>query len=58
MGKIETFSHEAYGHALLYLLNGHDHKEASHKSVNMIETNLILKRMILNARKEAVKNAK
>ena len=57
MGKIETFAHEAYGHTQLYLLNGHNHKGASHQSIKMKETNLLLKQMIINARKEAVKNA-
>lgn len=32
--KAETYSHEANGHALLYIRNGGDHKGASHQVVN------------------------
>ena len=57
MGKIETIAHEAYGHAKLYLINGHNHIDASHQAKDMRETNTLLREMIINARKEAVKNA-
>lgn len=57
MGKIETFAHEAYGHTQLYLINGHNHKGAGHQPTGLIETNIQLKQMIINARKEAVKYA-
>ena len=54
--KAEIFSHEAYGHALLYLKNGHDHDGASHNGVNGKETNIKLKEMILKAKQETIKN--
>ena len=34
VGAAENYSHEANGHALLYILSGGDHKDGSHQSVN------------------------
>ena len=59
IGAAEAFSHEAYGHALLYIRNGGNHTEASHKVhkvKEMVETNTVLKTMILDSRKETVSN--
>ncbi len=33
-GAAENYSHEANGHALLYILNGGNHKGASHQPIN------------------------
>ena len=56
LGAAEIFSHEAYGHALLYIRNGGDHNGASHQVSGMIDVNLTLKDMIFKSRKETVKN--
>lgn len=58
IGAAEAFSHEAYGHALLYIRNGGNHTEASHKVEGMVETNTVLKTMILGSRRETVSNLK
>jgi len=57
-GAAENYSHEANGHALLYILNGGDHKGASHQPVNgqWIEGNKTLMDMIINSKKETIKN--
>lgn len=57
-GAAENYSHEANGHALLYILNGGDHKGASHQPVNgrWIEGNKTLMEMIINSKKETIKN--
>lgn len=61
-GRIETFSHEAYGHVLLYLLNGGDHIGASHKFERTprgtIDSNTNLVNKILKAKKETIINEK
>ncbi|MBQ7709481.1 MAG: hypothetical protein IJT74_06145 [Bacteroidales bacterium] len=56
VGAAEAFSHEAYGHALLYLTNGFNHEGASHSYVGLRDTNLTLVKMILQARRETVYN--
>lgn len=60
LGAAETFSHEGYGHALLYIRNGGNHDGASHMpvlSVNgPIDANSVLRAMILSDRKETVNN--
>ena len=56
-GAAEIYSHEAYGHALLYILNGSNHEGASHQPINgsLVEGNLRLKQMITNSKKETIK---
>ena len=56
-GAAEIYSHEAYGHALLYILNGSNHEGASHQPINgsLVEGNLRLKQMIINSKKETIK---
>lgn len=56
IGAAEAFSHEGYGHALLYIRNGGNHHGASHITNGMTETNTVLKSMILKARKETFNN--
>ena len=56
VGAAETFSHEAYGHALRYIRTAGDHQEASHKINGTIDKNIELKRMIIESRRETVKN--
>lgn len=60
LGAAESFSHEGYGHVLLYITNGGDRKGASHmfKTSNNgpYDSNQTLKDLILNSRRETVKN--
>lgn len=60
IGAAESFSHEGYGHVLLYITNGGDRKGASHmfKTSNNgpYDSNQTLKDLILNSRRETVKN--
>ena len=57
-GAAEMYSHEANGHALLYIQNGGDHKGASHQPVDgkWVEGNTTLKNMIIESKKETIKN--
>lgn len=57
-GAAEIYSHEANGHALLYIKNGGNHKGASHQPVNgrWVEGNKTLMEMIINSKKETIKN--
>jgi hypothetical protein len=52
----ELYSHEANGHALLYILNGGDHKGASHNFEGSKDLNKVLIDMIINSKKETIKN--
>ena len=54
----EIFSHEGYGHALLYIINGGDHDGASHQPVKgkWVDGNKILTDMIIKAKQETIKN--
>jgi hypothetical protein len=58
--KAEMYSHEANGHALLYIRNGGNHKGASHQVVNengqLVDQNLILKNMIIESKRETIIN--
>lgn len=57
MARAESFSHEGYGHALMYCLNGHNAYNAGHYSEpGMKDANTQLVDMILSARKETYKN--
>ena len=56
LGAAEMYSHEANGHALLYILNGGDHDGASHHFEGSTDTNMILREMILESRKETISN--
>lgn len=57
-GAAEIYSHEANGHALLYILNGGDYKGACHQPIDdqWIEGNIILKDMIIKSKQETIKN--
>lgn len=57
-GAAENYSHEANGHALLYILNGGDHKGASHQAelYKDGDGNKTLVEMIINSKKETIKN--
>ena len=59
-GAAEIYSHEANGHALLYILNGGNHKGASHQFVRglCLDGNKNLVKMIINSKKETIKNMK
>lgn len=52
----EMYSHEANGHALLYVINGYDHIGASHQTVNMVDCNVKLREMIIRSKQETIKN--
>ena len=59
-GAAETYSHEANGHALLYILNGGDHFGAGHQPINdgFVEGNIRLSTMIINSKRETIINMK
>lgn len=61
-GAAEIYSHEANGHALLYITNGGNHKEASHQVINikgkLRDMNYTLMEMIKSSKKETVLNMK
>ena len=60
LGAAEAFSHEAYGHVVLYIKTDRNRKKATHdfksSSRGPYDANFKLRRMILRARKETVKN--
>ena len=56
VGAAETFSHEGYGHALIYVESGGDRNRAVHHFQNSHETNQELKDKSIKARKETIKN--
>ena len=55
-GAAETFSHEGYGHALIFVESGGDRKRAVHHFSGSHDTNLELVEKSISARKETVKN--
>ena len=61
-GAAEIYSHEANGHALLYINNGGNHKGASHQIVNiqgkLCDMNKTLVDMIINSKRETILNMK
>lgn len=57
-GAAETYSHEANGHALLYIINGGDHNGASHDFKGSEDQNKRLEKMIIESKKETIKNMK
>lgn len=57
VARAESFSHEGFGHALLYCLNGHNAYNAGHYSQpGQKDANTQLADMIKSARKETYKN--
>ena len=59
-GAAETYSHEANGHALLYILNGGDREGARHQPINggLNEGNTRLTIMIIKSKQETIINMK
>ena len=57
-GAAQVYSHEANGHALLYILTEGNHKAASHQAAGMDDLNYTLKEMILKSKKETIRNMK
>ena len=55
IGRAETYSHEANGHALMYVRTQNRYKSA-HQQKGLTETNIPLREMIINSRKETIKN--
>ena len=57
-GAAEVYSHEANGHALLYIQNGGNHNGASHQPIEgqWVEGNERLKQMIISSKKETIIN--
>ena len=51
----EMYSHEAYGHALMYVRTG-DRVQSGHIFKGMTDTNIPLRNMIINSKMETVKN--
>ena len=59
VGAAETFSHEGYGHALIYIrTNGDRNKAKHHIRPGWIETNQLLIDYSIRARKETIMNLK
>ena len=56
VGAAEAFSHEGYGHALIFIESGGDRKRAVHHFVGTKETNGELSKKSIRARKETIKN--
>ncbi len=58
-GAAEVYSHEANGHALLYIRNGGDHLGASHnRPIGQPDLNKELVEMIAKSRYNTVQNMK
>lgn len=55
IGRAETYSHEANGHALMYVRT-QDRYKSAHQYRGLTETNIPLRDMIINSRKETIKN--
>ena len=53
--RAETYSHEANGHALMYIQTG-DRKKSAHQPNGMTETNIPLRNAIIRSKKETIKN--
>ncbi|UKI43592.1 MAG: hypothetical protein L6U16_11275 [Porphyromonadaceae bacterium] len=51
-GAAETYSHEANGHGALYILNGYNHRGASHHFRGTKDTNIKLIDMIIKSKKQ------
>ncbi len=58
IGAAETFSHEGYGHALIYVETNGDRERAVHQPKGFKETNRELIDKSIKARKETVENMK
>ena len=56
IGAAETFSHEGYGHAKIYVLTNGNRNAAKHHYVGQSETNSTLIDYSIRARKETIKN--
>ena len=54
-GRAETYSHEANGYALMYVRT-QDRYKSAHQQRGLKETNIPLRNMIINSRKETIKN--
>ncbi len=57
-GRAEIYSHEANGHAHIYIVTGGDREKASHNAKGMKEQNQELKTRILESKQETIKNMK
>ena len=55
-GAAETFSHEGYGHALIFVESGGDRNRAIHHFEGTHDTNIELVDKSISARKETIKN--
>ena len=55
-GAAEAYSHEANGHALLYIINGGDRFNAGHIFQGSMDVNVPLRTMIINSKKETIYN--
>nr|WP_308571937.1 RHS repeat-associated core domain-containing protein [uncultured Prevotella sp.] len=55
-GRSEAYSHEANGHVLMYFRTKYNHEAASHHSNHQVDTNLVLKALILKSKMETIKN--
>ena len=55
-GAAETFSHEGYGHALIFVESGGDRNRAVHHYDGTLDANRELVDKSISARRETVKN--
>ena len=55
-GAAEAFSHEAYGHALIFVESGGNRNRAIHHFQGSHDANLELVNKSISARKETIKN--
>jgi len=57
IGRAETYSHEANGHGLMFVRT-RNREESAHKFNGLEEMNIPLKELIINSRKETIRNLK
>jgi len=57
-GQAEIYSHEANGHAKIYIQTNGDRNAASHQPVGMRETNKTLVNEIVKSKQETIINMK
>lgn len=55
-GRAQTFSHEFYGHGYLYMVSGGCRPAAKHLPINNYDVNSLLRKKIINAIQETIKN--
>ena len=57
-GAAENYSHEAIGHAIIYVLSNGNYQLSVHQTERLTEKHFILKKAIIRTKKETIKNMK